>query len=810
MEYEPNYPTNTVTPMPAYLPKLLFFFLCSFASMAYGQSHPDAIQVQGSVVDKLKKGIPFCNIGAFSTKDSAYVSGATADDNGGFTLELAPGDYFLRITMMGYETGIVTVKKSDKKNIRLGDILLQEEAHNLDEVVIRTERDQMELKLDKRIYNVSANLNNSGANAAEVLENIPSVTVDAEGNVSLRGNQNVRILVDGKYSGLINGPDALQQLQANMIEKVEVVTNASARYDAQGEVGIINIVLKKNKQGGWNGSVTGNIGYNLQYGGGININYRKGKMNLYGNYAISRREQPGISNTYQRYTGKDTSFVYEQDYEHNRKRLSNNGMIGIDYAFNDYNSLSASFNIYSGLGDNFYRRGYKDMTLADAEIGSSLRLEDQQELEDFYEASVSYKKKFAQKGKEWTADFKWANDQDIEQSGYTETSTYAYGTSLENSRVATQEKTLLLQTDFIQPVFKEGKIEAGYRTQLRHIGNQFSFSEKQGEEWIAPPQYNDHYKYHENIHALYVMAGNTFGRFSVQAGLRGELSDVTTTQLSVGKENNKTYFNLFPSAAFSYKITEGNTLQLSYSRRVNRPGQWDLLPYTKFGDNREIRVGNPELNPEFTHSLEAGWMQQWDKGSLLSSIYYRNTSNVIQRLTTVDPNGLVRLFPMNLAQENSYGFEFNFNYTLMGWLKFNTGLNLFRALTNGTFQGKDLSSDAFSWTNRSTLNATVAKAFRVQASFNYTAPRVNTQGKQLSNYFMDLGISKEFLKGNATVVFNVRDIFNTRRWRSVTDTEEIYAVSNTQWRPRSYQLSFTYRINQKADAAKRIFEDRGE
>lgn len=765
------------------------------------------MQVAGTITDQKNKAVSFATIGAFRQSDSSYVDGVSAEDDGKFTISLPAGKYFLRVNMIGFENKVVPLK--EHKQLRLGNIVMKESAQQLEEVQIKSEREQMELKLDKRVFNVAANLNSSGANATEVLENIPAVTVDGEGNVSLRGNSNVRILVDGKYSGLANTADALQQLQASMIEKIEVVTNASARYDAQGEAGIINIILKKDQKGGWNGSVNANVGYNRQFGGGFNLNYRKGKLNLYSNYSLNQRDQPGKSHTYQRYTGADTSFTYEQEYTHERKKFGNNGMIGLDYSLNTYNTISAAAFARSGLGDNFYWRKYNDLSLADEMVGYSVRLEDQKEIEDYYEASLAYKRTFPRKDKLWTVDAKWSNDQDIERSGYSESNTYTTGTDIEKSSVASTERNWLLQTDFIQPVGKEGKVEAGLRTAIRQISNDFSFSEIAGSGAVFPPQYNDRYHYDEYIHAAYLMAGNTFGRFSAQAGLRGELSDITTLQHSKNAKHNKQYFNLFPSLALSYKLKDRNNLQFSYSRRVNRPDQWDLLPFTKFGDNREMRLGNPDLNPEFTHSFELGLLQNWENGSLLSGIYYRNTTDVIQMLSTVDANGIVLLLSRNLAEQNTYGFEFNFNYSLWKWLKFTTGLNLFHVAVAGNFEGQDLSRSTYTWTNRSALNATLAGGWKAQASFNYRGPRATAQGRELSSYYLDMGISKELLKGSATVTFNVRDVFNTRKWRNRTDTPELFAETEMQWRPRSFQLSFSYRINQKAGQERNAGFDTG-
>ncbi len=793
---------KTLTIPVTFFYRVFFFLLFSLLllpalapSLVYGQAK-STMQIRGTVKDPKQQAVSFATVGLFRQADSGYVEGVSAGDDGSFALDVPAGKYFLRINMIGYENKVVPVK--EQKLVQLGTLVLQESSHQLEEVQIKSEKDQMELKLDKRVFNVASNLNSSGANATEVLENIPAVTVDGEGKISLRGNANVRILVDGKYSGLANSADALQQLQASMIDKIEVVTNASARYDAQGQAGIINIILKKDHQGGWNGAVNANIGYNRQFGGGFNLNYRKGKVNLYGNYAISQRDQPGKSHTYQRYNGADTAFTYEQEYTHERKKFANNGMIGLDYTINQYNTLSASAFISSGLGNNFYWRKYNDLSKADEMIGYSVRLEDQKEIEDYHEASLSYKKKFPRKDKLWTVDAKWSNDQDIERSAYTETSTYNTNTNLERSSVASTERNWLFQTDFVQPFGKEGKVEAGLRSAIRQISNDFGFAQLTDNGPIYPSRYNDLYHYDEYVHAAYLMAGNTFGRFSAQLGFRGELSDITIQQRSNDSRYNKQYFNLFPSLALSYKLQERNTLQLSYSRRVNRPDQWDLLPYTKFGDNREMRLGNPNLNPEFTHSFELGLMQRWEKGSLLSSAYYRRTSDVIQFLSTVDANGLVLNIARNLATEQYYGFEFNFNYELLSWLKFNTGLNLFHSAVSGSFDGRDLARSSFSWTNRSALNAMLPGGIKAQASFNYRGAQATAQGKNLANYYLDMGISKELLKGNATVTFNVRDVFNTRKWRNRTDTPELFAETEMQWRPRSFQLSLSYRFNQKA------------
>jgi len=301
------------------------------------------------------------------------------------------------------------------------------------------------------------------------------------------------------------------------------------------------------------------------------------------------------------------------------------------------------------------------------------------------------------------------------------------------------------------------------------------------------------------------MGSSTFNRWSVQAGVRGEYSDITTReysdittrQVSLENRRNKQYFNLFPSAAISYKNTDTRTYQLSYSRRINRPGQWDLMPFTKFGDNREMRAGNPDINPELTDSYEAGIMQYFGKGSLLSTVYYRTTANSKETMSIAGDDGIIYRIPFNVGHRDAYGFEFNLNYVPNATLRVTSGFNFYRQIVNGTFNEVDFETKNFSWTNRTSLNVNLKDKTRMQVSVNYEAPRVNPQGKTLAIYFMDAAITQDLGK-NATLGLNVRDVFNTRRWRNMVDTPTIYSETITQWRPRNIRLVFTYRFNQKA------------
>lgn len=753
-------------------------------------------QLDGKVIDSKNQPVGYAEIRLFQNSDSAIVDGMLTQEDGTFQFELNPGDYWMSIEFIDFATDTVAFTMPASK-MSLPNIVLKPGAQALEGVTVIGQRSPLEFQIDKRVYNVSADLNNQGVSAAEMLENIPSVTVDAEGNVSLRGNQGVRILVDGKYSGYASSAEGLKQLQADRIERVEIITNASSRYDAEGDAGIINIVLKKEKRDGVSGSVNARLGYFPEYGAGADFNYRKGKWNFSLNYNINHHTNPSNSSTYQRLHTSDTAFAYRQLYKSERKKLRNNISLGADYNINDFHQLSATFNYRTGLGDNFYDRVYENLNESDIILSKDTRYEYNTELEDMYEITLGYRMKFKKEGGSWNTEFRYFKDQDLEASNFSEINSLLVDSQYEKSKAYVTQHYFLAQSDFIIPFGEQGKIETGVRTQLRNYDNEFGFQEMILDEWIAPAAWNDIFEYNEQVHAGYLMASNQWDKFGAQAGLRTEYTVVETIRQSEGISNKKNYNNLFPSVALSYKLNDNHTFQLSYSKRIRRPGQWELMPFLRFGDNKEMMVGNPDLNPELTHSLEAGWMQYFTRGSLLTSVYYRHTDEKIERMSEVGSDGIIYRIPLNIADRNSIGLELNANYNPVNWLRISTGFNFYKENIYGYYKDEEFERDNFSWSNRTTANFIFPGQWRAQIAGNYEAPRIHPQGKILSIAWADIGMSKDIWSQKATLGFNVRDVFNSRVWRSETHTDEITANTDFQWRPRSFRLVFTYRFNQQ-------------
>lgn len=768
------------------------FFLLQLPG--YAQKGGETYVISGVVVDDKNDAIPFANAAVYSNTDSTLVTGAASDETGRFTIPIKPGNYYMRVSFLSYEERTIPSLNVISRDIDLGSIALLPDTRLLEAVEIEGERSQMELQLDKRVFNVGTDLSTSGGNAADILNNVPSVNVEIDGTVTLRGNENVRILINGKPSGLTSrDPDALRNLQGNLVERVEVITNPSSRYEASGEVGIINIVLKKNQEKGVNGTFTGVVGHPDYLGGSYSLNIRRKKVNLFSSYGMDYRKSPGYSTMYQSFNdGERETF---QDGDRSRSELSHNIMGGLDYFINDKNTLTGSIMYNFGDGLNTSTLTYNDFANGEPS-GTTIRTDREQEDEKNIEAALNYKREFSSDKHTLTADFQYDERYDGETSDFTQTENE--NTILQRAENLAKDKNWFFQTDYVHPFAKDGKAEAGLRTASRTVNNEYALEELQGGNWVVFPAFNNNLIYTEQIHAAYIMAGNKFNKVSLQAGLRGEYSDIKTELTETSEVNHREYFNLFPSVNLGYEINKNKTLQLSYSKRINRPHFRELLPFSNFSDSRNFFRGNPNLNPEYTHAFETGYLVNWQSGSILSSAYYRHRIGDIQRIVQVDDDGTTQIFPVNVGSTDSYGLEFNFSYTVGKWWDINSSANFYRSMSEGVFEGRNLSRDTYAFHTRATSKMKISDGFEFQTSFFYRGPRRTTQGRQLATYSLDVALAKDILKGKGTISANVRDLLNTRKWRFITEIEEnnYYAESVSQWAPRQFRLTFTYRLNQ--------------
>jgi outer membrane receptor protein involved in Fe transport len=771
-------------------------------------------KIKGQVTDNSNSGIPFANILMYTQSDSVFIKGFTADEKGRFEIRTPVGRYYLKISFLSFRSETVPDVNITNKDLELGNITLTEKDNMMNEVVITGEKSQLQLALDKKIFNIGSDITSMGGSAADILNKVPSVAVEMDGTVTLRGSQNVRILVDGKPSGLtgLRSTDALRQLQGDIIDKVEVITNPSAKFDASGEVGIINLVLKKNNQKGLNGTFSANAGYPSLIEGSYSINYRKDKFNFFSNYGITNRSERGKGNTFQKYTGPDTSFLFYEYQRNQRKSFSQNITLGADYFFSEKSILTGSL-IYEHSNDKSTTGfEYIDYNTDNSLLQSFRRNEVEKANENNIEAALSYKKKYERKGQEFSVDFKWMQNTEPEKSDISQNNSSGENVFNEKGGTGENEYNYLLQTDYVQPYLEKGKIETGIKSNLRLVNSDY-FLERQNEngEWTVFPAYTNNLEYTEKISAAYFMTNYEIKSFGFQAGLRAEYSDITTKLTKTGERNHRSYLGFFPSADFSYKMNDRNTFQLSYSRRLNRPMFRDLMPYDGFGDSRILRQGNPDLNPEYTDSYEAGYLFDNESFNFMSTLYYRYRTGVIQNFSEVDQSGITHVKPINLAVQNAFGIEGNFDLELNKFARFNSNFNFYKSVSKGSYELKDFSSKTFSWTNRSSLSLKILGC-DFQSTLNYRAPRNNPQGRELASWYTDAGIRRDVFKGKGTIAFNVRDLFNSRKRISIIDNDGLYSRSENQFRMRQFLVSLSFRLRNinEGEEGKHEIDEGGE
>jgi outer membrane receptor protein involved in Fe transport len=790
-------------------------FILSFLQHGFGQNTKPA-NIKGKIIEAQSKApLAYAAIRILKNSDSTLVSGGISDEKGQFSLEAPYGEYRAVVEFLGYQPiKIPSFSVSAGKNsLDLGTISLSASAQNLQEVVVQGEKSSMELALDKKIFNVGKDLANAGGTASDILSNIPSVSVDGEGNVKLRGSDNVRILIDGKPSGLVSfkGGAGLQQLQGSLVDKVEVITNPSARYEAEGMSGIINIVLKKDRRQGFNGSFDLIAGNPDNFGAGANVNYRKDKINFFLNYALAYRQQPGRGETYQEVYDGATTRILEQTNKGRMWATNNSINGGLDYYFDDKNIFTASYLWRRSDARRITDINYQDyINNLSNRFSVTDRQQDETEDEPNSEYALSYKRSFEKKGHELLIDARYLDYWEHSDQTFTQRTVFDDGIInkvaglTQKSLNDETEKQWLFSADYVQPFGKEGKYELGVRSSFRDMSNDFFVTEKDSAGFFQPlDSLNNNFLYDENINAAYAIIGNKIKRFSYQFGLRAEQTDIKTTLEQTNESNPRNYTNLFPSAHFTYKLPQENSLQISYSRRVRRPRYNDLSPFVTYSDNRNFFSGNPDLNPEFTDAYDLGHVKFFEKGSFASSLYYRYTTGKIDRIRRVNSDGFAATRPENLLDEHSFGAEFTSSFTLKKWWKLDFNVNFFRAITDGSNIQEDYKSDTYAWFARQTSRFSLPKKTDIQIRASYEAPRKTPQGEVKSLFFTDLSMSRDLFKGQGKLILNVLDVFNSRRFRSITRGVNFVTENNSQMRLRQINLTLNYRLNQAQQMTRR-------
>lgn len=807
-------------------------FALGASTLLFGQ---EKSSVSGVVKNQQNHPVPYASITFSNAENKLYSDAVLTDDQGVYSISLVPGNYDVTLESIDYK------KASLKKTITQGsnniDFVIQQESEitntqtqDIKEVIITaTNTKPYRVELDKKVYDPSSDIISKGGNLQDVLSNVPSIAVDTDGTVSMRGNSNIKFLINGKPSALLGIDDnanALKSIPADQIERIEVITNPSSKFEASGTAGILNIILKKSKGKGFNGSVTGNLGYQPQTSLNTNLSWKTGAWTYFVNGGGGYNERNFKNSNNTRYfdaSGNTTSF---QNQSGKNKSIIKyyNATAGFNVDITDKTSLNMSGMVRGYNSDGTGTVKYNTLNSDRISTASSQRISSELGNSLALQGDLGLDHKFNDGGHLIAASVSIQKNNSDSESDINETSLDQFVLSnLINQE--TVNKSMVGKLDYELPLSENSKLEAGYR--LDHNTNDYDYAVLESADGVDYTPLNDFTSntvYKENIHAVYVQYKSKIGKFGYQLGLRDENTYVQVdfnNSTSVANIDKK-YNGLFPSIFLSYDLgSNNNQLLLNYSRRIDRPRSWFLVPFSSYNDNRNKFIGNPDLNPEYDNSFELGYAIQKRKYTINPTLYYRRTEGETQMVVLRDglnsSNFITK--PYNIGNETNYGLDLNATADLLPWWKIMGSVDLFGYKTTGAYfdpnlmtQALDFSGDGFSTRLRLTNTFKIDKTFSLQLQGFYRGPEKTASQNRKSMYAINFGANKTIWDGDGTIAFNIQDIFNTRNRTVTTFGDGFEREMYMQWSPRQFSLSFTYRFKQgdKVEQPKRKRDSNGQ
>ncbi|MCX2573399.1 TonB-dependent receptor domain-containing protein [Pedobacter sandarakinus] len=791
-------------------------FLLSLSLSVLAQTGGKA-KITGVLKDaKTQETIPFATAVLIDKTTAKNAKIAQTDVNGAFVMaDLPVGKFTFKISFVGYQTMVRdnVIITASTGTLNFGDIKMNTAKGNvLSEVTVTGQKQAMQMGIDKKIFQVDQSVISEGGSATDLLQNVPSVSTDIDGNVSLRGSSGVRVLIDGKPSLIAGGNVAqiLQSIPASSIESVEVITNPSSKYDAEGQSGIINIVLKKNTKLGFNGSVALTAGNRDNYNANTNLSFQNSKINLYGNYSYryGNRFGGGFQDITYKNPMTSTAFA-NQNTSSTSLDKGHNAKAGLDYYITPKSIVSLSGGFNSRENDRNELVDIRQLAANLSPVLLSNRNNSNVGSGNSYDLNLDFVQKFAKPKEELTFNFGYSEGTNDNDQEYFTTITNRNGNnlnlnpSLQHIYNTGNNANYNIQADYALPIGENGKIEAGYRSQIR-LGDNDQYADSlltNTDITIRNNKLINNFSSKDQVHALYLNYQNQIKNFGYQVGLRAEDARLDTYlegyngNILTSSEGNIKYRRLYPSIFLTQKFKGDQQLQLSYTRRVNRPRPWDTNPFLDVSDPLNYRAGNPNLYPEDVHSFELGYSKYFKKVTLTSSLYFRQTNDVIQRVRSVpDANGIITTTPQNLTRQLNSGLELIGRFDLIKALNFTTNVNLYQQKFEGDARFNIASRSGFSWNANITGNLTVAKNISIQVRTDYRGPEVMAQGKRNAMYGIDAGAKYDFPNKKASLSFNVRDVFNTRRWSMTTDDNFTFIDFSRRMQGTMGNLTFSYRF----------------
>ncbi|SIQ56124.1 Outer membrane receptor proteins, mostly Fe transport [Chryseobacterium sp. RU37D] len=815
-------------------------FVLSAAALAFAQ---EKVGISGSVVNKNNQPIPYASVTFSNKANKLYSDAALTDEKGQYKVDLVPGDYDISFEAIDYKKSVLSKQITAAGNIGAFSIASESTATNaktteIQGVTITAQSTKpYKVELDKRTYDPSQDIISKGGNLQDVLQNVPSVEVDTDGTVSMRGSSNVKFLINGKPSALLGiseGSNALQSIPADQIERIEVITNPSSKFEASGTSGILNIILKKSKKVGFNGSVVGTLGYQPRTMLNANLSWRKNKFTWFLNGGGGYNESTNTSrNSNMNYDRNQPFQLLKSDQENKTKNYfkNYNATGGLVFDLDDNNSFNASGTVRTFNGEADGTINYFYQYNAPFTNPHTLRTSDGNNNNLAFQGDFGWDHKFDNKGqnlsvslslqrnrsRNYTDIFQEDNFTIIRDTNNQITDiTHDMQYELSNNSQYSLSKTLIGKIDYELPIGENSKLEAGYR--IDRNTNFYDNTANQADNLNAPfytlNKFTNITNYDELFNAFYLQFRSKIGKFGYQLGLRDEISNVKVDYRNLEGttiNNNKNYNNLFPSVYLSYDLGKDNQFLLNYSRRIDRPRSWFLIPYFSITDNQNLFLGNVDLNPSYVDSFEFGYSVSKKKYTLNPTLFYKKTTGD-DKVVSYQLDQRTNIFyttPVNLGTNEQYGLDFNGTADVFPWLKLMGNFSIFGYKTTGdyTYNTIDVHGNNITVTQpydgkgvstRARLNATfkVDKTFSFQLQGFYRGPQNTSSSDRKAMYALNLGASKTIWNGDGTIAFNMQDLFNTRSMRSTSYFPTGFRESYNQWQPRQFSISLTYRFKQ--------------
>lgn len=776
-------------------PARLFFLLLIICSGHYlsAQNPAGKTTIIGTVVDRsTSKPLDYATIAVIDNADQSVVAGGITDENGEFSVQSPKSNIHIEVSFLGYNTLVVEDIEVKNGKADLQTIAVQPDQEMLSEVTVTAEKSQTTFELDKRVFNVGKDLTTAGGSALDVLNNVPSVEVNIEGEISLRGNTNVKILINGKPSVMASA-NTIRTIASEMIEKVEVITNPSAKYDAEGTTGIINIVLKKEDREGLNGAATLNVGSPTNHSVGLSLNKRTEKLNLFSQLGVGDRTLLSTNKGLTIDRQNDNPYSLLSDGSGGRKEQFYNVILGTDYNINPLNVVTLSGHFAYEIEDEFADTYYNKLDSDNTSTATSFRNEDTEATNPKYQYDLSYKKSFADnEDRSLTASFVGSFFGKDQTSEYKNTgSSGDFQDFLQSSNNDYSQANYAFQADYLHPFSKTTEFETGVKYEINDISNDYELFDYIDNQWVSNPGFTNLFNYDQKVMGVYATYAFELEKFGMKLGMRFEDTDLDTYLQTTDTYNEINYSNVFPTLHTSYKVTEAFSLQLGYSKRIQRPNMWSLNPFTSFRDNLNLRTGNPELLPEFTDVIEMNAIQVWGLGSLSASLYHSRTSDVITSIITVQ-DSLTISKPYNLGTSRNTGLELNASVDPVKWWSISMDANWVSFTREGMLESKSFDFSNTSWSSRLTNKFKFPWDIEAEIRADYQSKVEGVQGISDDRLYGDFGVKKKFMKGRAVVNFSVRDVFKSRKFISTSDLDDFYRYSERLRGGRQMVLGFSY------------------